>query len=156
MWDKALAKLITYGVVLFLKYVSRHVSKNVTELFRILNRARDLQFSLKCASILPPDQFYIYILKILSEERVSIIVVIITWIYHINRARDLRFSLKCASFLPPDHLNIYILKIFSEERVSKIVVIITWIYHFNRARDLRFSLKCESFLPPDQFYIWFF
>ena len=31
-----------------------------------------------------------WIFKILSEKRVSIILVIITWIYHFNRARDLR------------------------------------------------------------------
>ena len=46
------------------------------------NRAIDLRFSLKWASFVPPDHLYIWILEILSEERVSIIIVIITWIYH--------------------------------------------------------------------------
>ena len=55
LWDETIAKLFTYGVVLFMK--KRYVSKNVTELFRRLNRARELRFSLKCASFLPPDHF---------------------------------------------------------------------------------------------------
>ena len=59
LWNKTLAKLITYGLVLFLKYVYGYVSKNVNELFRTLNRARDQWFSLKCASFIPPDHLYI-------------------------------------------------------------------------------------------------
>ena len=55
-----LKQIIKYGVVLFLKYAYVYVrtgmcQKNVTELFRRLNGARDLRFSLKCASFLPSD-----------------------------------------------------------------------------------------------------
>ena len=42
--NKTLAKLNMHGVVIFLK--KGYVSKNVTELIRTLNRARDLRFSL--------------------------------------------------------------------------------------------------------------
>ena len=71
-----------------------YVSKNVTEIFRRLNRARDLQFSIKCSSFLPFDHFYIYIFKILSEDRVSIIVVITSiahWIENPLRRTSERF-----------------------------------------------------------------
>ena len=62
--------------------------------------------SVDTLAFLLSEHFYDYILKILSEERVSIIVVIVIWIYHFNWARYLRFSLKCASFLPPDDFDI--------------------------------------------------
>ena len=52
MWYKTLANLITYGMVLFIKYVYGYESKNFIELFRRLNRVRDLRFSLKCASFI--------------------------------------------------------------------------------------------------------
>ena len=49
----------------------------------------------------------------------SIIVVIISWIYHFDRARYLRLSLKCVSFFPPDQFYIQILKILLEDQVKK-------------------------------------
>ena len=61
-------------MVLFLK--KEYVSENVTAIFRRLNRARDLRFSLKCVSFLPPGHLYIQILKIIFKERESIIVAI--------------------------------------------------------------------------------
>ena len=95
-WNEILTKLITYGVVLFLK--KGYMWKNVTEWFRRLNRARDLRFSLKCASFLHLDHFFIEMLKIISEERMSKIVVIITWIYHFTRAFNIEMWLLPVAF----------------------------------------------------------
>ena len=64
-------------MVLLLKYISGYMSKIVTELFRRLRRPALL--TLRPSDLDPP-----FIFKILFEERVSIIVVIITWTYHFN------------------------------------------------------------------------
>ena len=82
--NKTLAKLITYGVVLFLKYVFVYGTTGIRQktlpscLGDSIELYRDLRFSLHFPSFRSSDHFYIQVVKIFSEQRVSIIVVIFT------------------------------------------------------------------------------
>ena len=80
----------------------------------------------------PPDHFYIKIFKILSEERVSIIVTIFTWIFHFFYYKN-SVEIKRQLLLLPTlkhwlHLLVQIINIKSAIAMSAMTLIRTLSY----------------------------